>query len=192
MKKFNLILSAVVFVASSLLASCAQPNVPTPVAAPPMYVEATYTAQKKGGHLWKWNSVYSWTKATFWRGLYQHDDDKAKSPAHLRYEMKPNTDWSAAITEGAEYIQFRVGQNDYAGFDDSKYDLTSITSGKRGLNTLRFFVVKTPAFGEEAITCKVEITMDGQTVDICKFFIQAPLVQESTPEEPEEEEGGAA
>ena len=177
MKKFNLILGVFALVASTLFVSCAKPKDPTPVAAPPMYVEATYTAQKKGGHLWKWNSAYSWTKANYWRGLYQHDEDKAKSPAHLRYEMTPNTDWVANITEGAEYVQFRVGQDNYQGFDDSKYDLTSVDSGHRGNYTMRFFVVKTPAFGEEAVTCKVEITMAGQTVDICKFTIQAPLVE---------------
>ncbi|MBR2032848.1 MAG: hypothetical protein IKA04_11680 [Alistipes sp.] len=184
MKKIYSILSIVAVVASTLFVSCAQKKTPDVVTAPPMYVEATYTALDDGGHDWIWDAAYTYNSSHVYRGLYQrtvndtggYEVDKNE---WIRYEMMPNVDWTATIVEGSEYLQFLVNPNGYIGPNPDGNYLTNTVSGKRGNNTLVFCVVKTPAYGEENVTCKVDIEMANESINICTFVIEASLVPTS-------------
>ena len=181
MKKIYSILTIVAVVTSTLFVSCAKVKTPDTVVAPPMYVEATYTALDGGGHDWTWDSAYSYTSGHQYRGLYQRTPDVANGyevdkNEWIRYEMVPNVDWSATIVEGSEYLQFMTNDRGYVGPNPEGNYLTTTVSGKRGNNTLVFCVVNTPAYGEEAVVCSVDITMAGESVNICRFTIEPSLV----------------
>ena len=185
MKKFNLFLSIAIATISVLItSSCITPQGPTVNPAPPhMCVEATYQAQEDGGYLWTWsNKDYTYNSTNVWRGLEVHEQDAKNSSAHLRFYMIPNTDWEVEVAEGAEYLQILVGQDSYGGFDFNRYDHVSVMRGSRGYSLVRFFVEKTPAYGEEPVVCKVVIRMMQEEVPICIFTIEPSL----TPEESNE------
>lgn len=107
------------------------------------------------------------------------------------WKIEPNMDWTASLVgDASEYIAFRVGEDGYAGYDDSKYYNTTTTEGERGYNYLKVRVINTPAYGTEAVECSVALTMGGETMTIATFTIEPSTEPEPTPEPEQPGEGG--
>ena len=82
------------------------------------------------------------------------------------WQIEPNYDWTATIEESSrEHIQFLTS----TGYSNPTYGHT--ISGGRGINVLYINILKTPAEDEEAVTVKINITMQGETRPLATFTI---------------------
>lgn len=167
MRKFTSILSLVALVASALFVSCAKPKDINPVKAFPRAKHATYAVNKNGVHAWTFSANDTWKSGTYWTGF--RVEPAPGDTSRLWYYIEFNKSWTARIVgEGQEYIQFRVGKNGYAGYDEEQYYYTSTVSGERGMQRLVICVNESmiPAIGEEAVVCELECDIEGETMPL--------------------------
>ncbi len=174
MKKFISMLSLVAIMASTLCVSCIEPKEHDLIPAFPAKKEATY-APGTNGYAWTIASEHKFTSGNNWIGFEVMPEDKSKTL--LNYYVEPNMSWSAKIVgDAAEYLQFRVLKSyDLPEYDEESYKYTSTVSGKRGPQKVVLKPIKTPAFGEEAKVCELEITMNNETMPLATITIEPAL-----------------
>lgn len=171
MKKIVSMLSLAVVAASTLFVSCIKPKENTIVPAFPISKTATY-APKEGATTYEWtfSSEDKWTSAHEWLG-FEVKPDANKDKSLLNYYFEPNFNWTAKIVSGQEYLIFLDGY----GYAESQYTETHTVNGVRGRRNVIFKPLKTPAFGEEPVTCHVELTMEGETMPLATIVIEPAL-----------------
>ena len=187
MKKILSKLGLVAVMASALFVSCIKGNEPTIIPAFPSEMSATYsqnaTTQK---YAWSFSSDYKWTDAHQWVGF---EIDPVNS-ALLNYYIEPNAKWSVKIVSGTEYLALRVAKNGGDGFADDLFNDRTSTSGNRGKVKLTLKVLKTPAYGDEPVECKMEMTMAGDTMPLATITLEPAVVPTPEVEESENNENG--
>lgn len=167
MKKIISMLSLAVVAASALLVSCAQGVTPTNVPAFPQAKTATYAPADGGSsYAWTFSSADKWTSANEWLG-FEIKPDANPDKSLLNFYFEPNMNWTAKIVSGQEYLIFLDGY----GYAESQYTETHTVNGVRGRRHVVLKPLKTPASGEEAVECKLELTMADQTMPLATIII---------------------
>lgn len=175
MKRITMILGMVAIAASTLFVSCAQKHEPVQVKAFPRERAATYALNNKGVYTWTAVSADQWTSGNKWTGfrVATIPTEISKLGNAVLFYMATNRDWTASIApESREYLKFRVynGTGDY--YDEANYNYVDEVSGKMDNQCeLCFVVIKTPAFGEESVLTKVNLTMEGETMPLANITI---------------------
>ena len=173
MKKITSVLSLIALVVSALFVSCAKPHDINPVKAFPTAKHATYAVNNKGVHAWTWASAYTWNKNNKYTGF--RIKPAPGDTSHLYYYIEFNKSWTARIVSGQDYIQFSVGKDGYAGYDESQYDYTSSVSGERGMRLLEIVPLQVPKVGEEPVVCELVCDMEGETMPLGTITIDPYL-----------------
>ena len=136
----------------------------------PYHKTATYS-QNEDTSVWAWSyaSADKWTAA-----LGVGFQASLVDATYLEYRMTPNADWTLAIVgNGKEYVE-AYRQDGYFKVDDCTFGST--LSGKRGMNTVGFRVIKTPEFGEEPVNVEVTLSLCGETMPILTLVLEPAIL----------------
>ena len=169
MKKLFSMLSLAAIVASALFVSCAKPKEPTLVPAFPYLKTATY-AQNEEDETWKWSyaSADKYTNA-----LAVGFQASKVNTDFLEYRFTPNATWTLEVVgNGKQYVD-AYRQDGY--FTEDQLSFGSTLSGDRGLNTVGFRVLKTPESYEEPVEVEINLSMEGETMQILKLVLEPAL-----------------
>ena len=169
MKKLFSMLSLAAIVASALFVSCAKPKEPTLVPAFPYLKTATY-AQNEEDETWKWSyaSADKYTNA-----LAVGFQASKVNTDFLEYRFTPNATWTLEVVgNGKQYVD-AYRQDGY--FTEDQLSFSSTLSGDRGLNTVGFRVLKTPESYEEPVEVEINLSMEGETMQILKLVLEPAL-----------------
>ena len=169
MKKLISMLSLAAIVVSALFVSCAQPKDPDLVPAFPYRKTATYS-QNEDTEAWAW-SYASGDKFT--NALAVGFQASQIDPTYLEYRFTPNAAWTLEVVgQGKEYVE-AYRQDGY--FKVEELTFAHNLSGDRGLNTVGFRVLKTPESYEEAVEVEINLSMEGETMQILKLVLEPSL-----------------
>ena len=169
MKKLFSMLSLAAIVASALFVSCAKPKEPTLVPAFPYLKTATYV-QNEEDETWKWSyaSADKYTNA-----LAVGFQASKVNTDFLEYRFTPNAAWTLEVVgNGKQYVD-AYRQDGY--FTEDQLSFGSTLSGDRGLNTVGFRVLKTPESYEEPVEVEINLSMEGETMQILKLVLEPAL-----------------
>ena len=170
MKKFISMLSLAAIVASALFISCAKPQGPTLVPAFPYHKTATYSQNEDSGE-WKWTYA-SGDKFTNALGV-GFQESKVNAADFLEYRFTPNAAWTLEVVgQGKEYVE-AYRQDGY--FKVEELTFAHNLSGDRGINTIGFRVLKTPESYEEPVEVEINLSMEGETLQILKLVLEPAL-----------------
>lgn len=162
MRKIVSILGLVAIAASALFVSCAEKKTPDLIPAFPSNKFATYAPNDKGVHVWSFDSAYKYSNA-------KQGGFVTPSPADnplLQYRIAPNFDWTVEVVgEGKNYLQI-------CNYDVKDGNFASSVSGQRGLSTIGLQVSNIPESYEEAVECKIQLSMQGETMIIATITIE--------------------
>ena len=162
-------LSLAAIVASALFVSCAKPKDPTLVPAFPYLKTATY-AQNEEDETWKWSyaSADKYTNA-----LAVGFQASKVNTDFLEYRFTPNATWTLEVVgNGKQYVD-AYRQDGY--FTEDQLSFSSTLHGDRGLNTVGFRVLKTPESYEEPVEVEINLSMEGETMQILKLVLEPAL-----------------
>ena len=162
-------LSLAAIVASALFVSCAKPKEPTLVPAFPYLKTATYV-QNEEDETWKWSyaSADKYTNA-----LAVGFQASKVNTDFLEYRFTPNAAWTLEVVgNGKQYVD-AYRQDGY--FTEDQLSFGSTLSGDRGLNTVGFRVLKTPESYEEPVEVEINLSMEGETMQILKLVLEPAL-----------------
>lgn len=180
MKRITSILSLVAIVASALfVTSCAQKKTPDMIPAFPSNKFATYGLNDKGEILWSWESTYGYTNAKgggfgVASGTSSTIITNKLGTRFLEYRITPNFAWTAEVVgDGQQYIELGQWLGEGSPYNEEDYTWGATASGDKGLNSIYVRVIKTPVLDvEEAVDCKISLTMNGETMTIATLTIE--------------------
>ena len=169
MKKLISMLSLAAIVVSALFVSCAKPKDPTVVPAFPYLKTATYSQNEDSGE-WAWSNA---SGDNFTNALGVGFQKSKIDPTFLEYRFTPNADWTLEVVgNGKNYIE-AYRQDGYFKVEELKF--AHNLSGAKGINTIGFRVLKTPESYEEAVEVEINLSMEGETMQILKLVLEPAL-----------------